>query len=87
MLCIQKASGNSLAVQWLGLHASSAGGMGLIPGWGTKISHAVWCSQKKKKKKKEARGKYLWRTVSGTVMYLSTIVYRYVMSPEVQHVH
>ena len=31
------AFGNSLAIQWLGLHAFAAGGMGSIPGWGTKI--------------------------------------------------
>ena len=36
-------------VQWLRLHVSNAGDMGLILGWGTKILHAVW--QKKKKKK------------------------------------
>ena len=29
-----------MAVQWLGLYASSAGGIGLIPGWGTKIPQA-----------------------------------------------
>ena len=28
-------------------------GTGLIPGWGTKIPRATWCSLKKKKKKKE----------------------------------
>ena len=33
--------GPSLAVQWLGLRASTAGGTGLIPGQGTKIPHAV----------------------------------------------
>ena len=32
--------GTSLAVQWLRLGASTAGGMGSIPGWGTKILHA-----------------------------------------------
>ena len=31
----------SLAVQWLRLYTSNVGGMGSIPGWGTKISHAV----------------------------------------------
>ena len=41
--------GNSLVVQWLGLHASTAGGMGLIPGWGTEMLCAAWCSQKTKK--------------------------------------
>ena len=33
--------GTSLAVQWLGLHASTAGGMGSIPGQGTKIPCGV----------------------------------------------
>ena len=28
--------------QWLRLQASTAGDVGLIPGWGTKISHAAW---------------------------------------------
>ena len=42
------SGGTSLAVQWLGLRASTAGGTGSIPGQGTKIPHAVWCSQKKK---------------------------------------
>ena len=32
--------GNSLAVQWLGLSASTAGSTGSISGWGTKIPHA-----------------------------------------------
>ena len=40
----------SLAVQWLSLHASTAGGMGSIPGGGTKIPDATWCGQKKKKR-------------------------------------
>ena len=43
-----KALGNSLAVQWLGLHASTAGDTGFIPGWGTKIPHAARHSQKNK---------------------------------------
>ena len=44
--------GSSLAVQWLGLHAS-------IPGRGIKIPQATQCGQKKKKKerKKEDDGK------------------------------
>ena len=40
--------GTSLAVQWLKLFASNAGGAGSIPGWETKIPHATWCSQRKK---------------------------------------
>ena len=31
----------SLVVQWLRLWATNAGGAGLIPGWGTKIPHAL----------------------------------------------
>ena len=37
---------NSLVVKWLGLCASTAGGPVSIPGWGTKISQAVWRGQK-----------------------------------------
>ena len=44
-----KIRDTSLVVQWLRLHASNAGGTGLIPVWGTKVPHAVWHSQKKKK--------------------------------------
>ena len=35
------------------LHASTAGGTGSIPGWGTKILHAERRSQRKKKRRKE----------------------------------
>ena len=38
----------SLAVQWLGLHARTAGGTGLIPGWGPKILQAGRHDQKRK---------------------------------------
>ena len=36
----------SVVVQWLRLCASHAGGAGSIPGWGTKIPHAVHFGQK-----------------------------------------
>ena len=39
-------SGNSLVVQWLGLCAFTAEGLGSIPDRGTKIPQAAWCSQK-----------------------------------------
>ena len=42
--------GNSLVVQWLGLWALTAKGLGLIPGQGTKIPQALWHGKKKKKK-------------------------------------
>ena len=40
--------GISLVVHWLRLRASTVGGTGSIPGRGTKIPKAEWCSQKKK---------------------------------------
>ena len=43
----------SLMVQWLRLHAPNAGGIGLIPGQGTKTPHAIWSGKSKKKKKKK----------------------------------
>ena len=36
---------NSLVVQWLGLRAFTAKGLGSIPGSGTKILQATWCGQ------------------------------------------
>ena len=41
--------GDSPVTQWLGLHASSAEGLGLIPGKGTKILQAERRGQKKTK--------------------------------------
>lgn len=50
---MESANRTSLAVQWLRLHASTAGGMGSIPHphWGTKISHAGHCGKKKEGEK------------------------------------
>ena len=39
-----------MAVQWFGLNTSTAGGSGLIPGWGTEVPQV--CSIAKKRKKK-----------------------------------
>ena len=39
-------AGNSLAVQWLRLRASTSGDTGSIPGKETKIPRGKWCSQK-----------------------------------------
>ena len=44
--CQVKMTGTSPVVQWVRLYSSNIGGEGLIPGWETKIPHAVWCSQK-----------------------------------------
>ena len=40
--------GTSLEVQWLGLRASTAGGMGSIPSWGAKIPQAARCGSGRK---------------------------------------
>ena len=42
----QERSGNSLAVQWLGLRTSTAGGQDSIPGRETKILQAAGHGQK-----------------------------------------
>ena len=44
--------GTSLAVQGLGFSAFTAEGPGSVPGWGTKIPHAVWPKAKTKSKSK-----------------------------------
>ena len=49
MLSIKALNGTSLAIQWLRLCASTAGGTGLIPGQGTKIPYATQYGKKKKK--------------------------------------
>ena len=46
-----RGGGSSLVVQWLGLRAPTAGDMGSIPGWGTKIPQAEWLGQIKKRKR------------------------------------
>ena len=40
--------GDFLVVQWLRLHVSNARGLSSIPGWGTKISHAMRVAEKKR---------------------------------------
>ena len=47
-LLLKMNKGNSQVVQWLGLCAITAKGAGSIPGWGTNITPATQCSQKRK---------------------------------------
>ena len=47
--------GTFLVVQWLGLWPSTTGIMHLIPGQGTKITHAAWYGKKKKKKARKKK--------------------------------
>ena len=51
MLCLNIEPGTFLVVQWLRLRVPTVGGMGLIPGQGTKILHAVQHGQKTYNKK------------------------------------
>ena len=39
--------------QWLELRTLTTEGLGSIPGWGTKIPQAMWCSQKEKRMREE----------------------------------
>ena len=43
-----RKSGNSLAVQWLELHTSTAGGMDSVPNLGTRVPQAALQDQKRK---------------------------------------
>ena len=52
-LMLKYKSENSLVGQWLGFCASTEGGMGSIPGWGTKDPESCLTWQKKKKIRKE----------------------------------
>ena len=58
--------------QWLRLHTSNAGGTSSIPGWGTKIPHAMRHSQKTERKKKKihapqcSQQRYLQKPIYGT---------------------
>ena len=60
-LVYERASGTSLVVQWLRFYATHAGGLGAIPGWGTKISHAAQQGPKllNRRRKKEPPRKYI----------------------------
>ena len=51
MKALNPGIGSSLVVQWLRLQASTAGGMGSIPGWGTKILHAMQYARPPKKRR------------------------------------
>lgn len=42
---------NSPVIHWLRLQAPRAGGMGLIPCQGTKITHATWYSPKEERQR------------------------------------
>ena len=49
----ESLSRTSLVIQWLGLCASRAGGVGSVPGQITRIPYAAWHSQEKRKEKEK----------------------------------
>ena len=51
-------------VQWLRLHASTAGGAGSIPSRETKIPLTVQCGQKKNKEEREIKFQFIFTTVN-----------------------
>ena len=64
----------SLVVQWLRLHAATAGGMSSIPGLGTKIPRAT-CHSTKKKKKKAITLQYNHIILSVSLMSITLLIY------------
>ena len=53
MICttlkMQSVGTSLVVIQWLRLLTPTAGGMGSIPAWGTRISCAAWAQPKKKR--------------------------------------
>ena len=68
-------------VQWLGLCASTEGGLGSIPSWRSRIPQAAWCRQKKKKKKNLAFFPKLERKLFGSAFTLAIIFTSYLSLP------
>ena len=49
-----------MVVEWLGLCTSNVEAMGLVPGWGTRIPHALSCGQNLKRKKEKEKNLEEW---------------------------
>ena len=65
-------------VQWLGLHASTAGGTGSTPVHGARIPQAAWRGQKKKVKCPAQQCKIkmvcrLWISVKGEATFVGVL--------------
>ena len=64
---VKDTLGTSLVIQWLRLCAFPAGGWRSVPGWGTKILHAML-------PKKRINQMYLFSYCCNQVFYLSNLV-------------
>ena len=69
LLLKHSPTGTSLEVQWLGFHASTAGGLGSIPRWGSWMPHSM---AKKKKKPKHNSTVLLGRVTDQFLLSRST---------------
>ena len=58
-----------------GPDTSTAGGMGSVPGWGTRILHAMWWNQKEKKQNKGKKPNNDNKKVQKKWMKLILIIY------------
>ena len=68
-----KGNGNSLAVQWLGLHTFTAEGLGSIPGQELRSHRPCGMAEKKKSRATELRKKFLSVHKQGGCMYSKTV--------------
>ena len=55
---VEKITGNSLPIKWLGLSTFTAMDPDLMPGWRSNISQATWRGQKAEKKKEQKEKNY-----------------------------
>ena len=47
----------------VGIHSSTSGDLGSIPGWGTKISHTEWQQEKKELGANKVQNKNKWEYI------------------------
>ena len=67
---VEKITGNSLPIKWLGLSTFTAMDPDLMPGWRSNISQATWRGQKTEKKKKRKKKITDFALVSRITLYL-----------------
>ena len=71
-------TGTSLVVQRLRFRPSTAGRAGSIPGWGTKIPHALWCGQKNPPKHPKHTYRVSLKRLKGVMWILIHQIYLYI---------
>ena len=71
--CSKPTNRNSLDVQWLGLHPSTAGGLGLIGDQGTKILHVARRGQKKEKTNQQTKQRDIYLYIALEWLLVGTL--------------